>query len=359
MAITSTGYPNTIAPGSAFALMGYAFGRQYAAPFVSHCQVTDPGSGTRRVQISTGYLAGKHIVDHNDAIVNIDLPNASGSSQWFCIVLNRWVDAGGGDFKSEFGYVAGTSAKAIPALTQNPGIYDQQPIALVRISSTQTRPQEIIDLRPIAEEPGTYTIYDDLALQVIDRPGVTAYNAKTGITYRRVYNENSAREWQRVWDAPHGQRPHLVMYRDTPFSSAIATSQINLYGGTKNAQVADAATYIGYSYGASQQAQAAANPAKLTIKQDGVYAIAMRLSITPTVSAHFGVALNEYAPSGAPAIIAAPYNRQYVYGQQSTEFFLGETRFFHAGTEIRPTMGQNGSTFLVGRWYLWATRLSD
>jgi hypothetical protein len=199
MAITSKGYPNTIAPGSDFALMGYAFGRQYAAPFVSHCQVTDPGSGTRRVQISPGYLAGKHIVDHNDAIVNIDLPNASGSSQWFCIVLNRWVDAGGGDFKSEFGYVAGTSARAIPALTQNPGIYDQQPIALVRISSTQTRPQEIIDLRAIAEEPGTYTIYDDLAMQVIDRPGVTAYNAKTGITYRRIYNENSAREWQRIY----------------------------------------------------------------------------------------------------------------------------------------------------------------
>jgi hypothetical protein len=198
MAITSKGYPNTIAPGSDFALMGYAFGRQYAAPFVSHCQVTDPGSGTRRVQISPGYLAGKHIVDHNDAIVNIDLPNASGSSQWFCIVLNRWVDAGGGDFKSEFGYVAGTSARAIPALTQNPGIFDQQPIALVRIASTQTRPQEIIDLRPIAEEPGTYTIYDDLAMQVIDRPGVTAYNAKTGITYRRIYNENQAREWQIV-----------------------------------------------------------------------------------------------------------------------------------------------------------------
>lgn len=358
MAITSKGYPNTIAPGADFSLMAYAFGRQYATPFVNHCQVTDPGAGTRRVAISTGYLAGKHIVDFNDAIVNIDLPNASTATQWFCIVLNRWVNQSG-TFVSQFGYVAGTSAKAIPALTQNPGTYDQQPIALVRISSTQTRPQEIIDLRAIAEEPGTYTVYDDLALQVIDRPGVTAYNAKTGITYRRVYNENSAREWQRVWDTPHGERPHLMMYRDVPFSGPIAASSVNLYGGIKNAQAADAATYIGYSYGTTVQSQAAANPSKLILKQDGVYAVAGRLEITPTINAHFGFALNEYAPSGATAIIAAPYNRQYVHGGQSTEFFLGETRFFRAGTEIRPTMGQNGSTFRVERWYLWATRLSD
>jgi len=200
MAITSKGYPETIAPGADFALMAYGFGRQYATPFVNHCQVTDPGVGTRRVAISTGYLAGKHVVDFNDAVVNIDLPEAATASQWFCIVLNRWVTSNG-DFVSQFGYVAGTSARSIPALTQNAGTYDQQPIALVRIEASKTRPQEIIDLRAIAEEPGTYTVYDDLALQTIDRPGITAYNAKTSITYRRVYNEFQAREWQRLTPA--------------------------------------------------------------------------------------------------------------------------------------------------------------
>lgn len=364
MAITSIGYPNTIAPGSATALWHAAAGRPYVFPAESQVKPNNPQAGTRRVTLSPGRFSGKGITDYNDALVNLDLPTPAGSSQWFAIVANRWVDPAStpatpipsGDTTS-FGWVAGTATKAIPAVTQNPGTFDQQLIALALVESGQQFIRELVDLRAIGEEGGVYTIFDEMALHTIKRPGARAYNPLTSMSYECVYAPNRSLEWRAAW-TPNGERPHLMMYRDSPFSSPIATGSINLYGGLKNAQRGDAAAFLGYSYGTNQQGQAATNPSKLVIKQDGVYAVAGRLEITPSVNAHFGFALNEYAPAGAPTVIAAPYSRQYVHGGQSTEFFLGESRFFHAGTEIRPTMGQNGSTFLVERWYLWATRLS-
>jgi hypothetical protein len=365
MAITSTGYPSTIAPGSAFALMAYAFGRQYVAPFVSHCQVTISNSGTRRVSISTGYLAGKHIVDYNDAVVNIDLPNASGTSQWFCIVLNRWVDAGGGTFRSEFGYVAGTSARAIPALTQNPGTFDQQPIALVRISSTATLPQEVVDLRAIAEEPGTYTVYDDLALDVIDRPGVTVYNAKTNITYRRVYNASQAREWQRVWDAPNGPRPYLALRRNSAFSGPITSGSVPLYAGVE----ADHVKYGGwadafsYSNGASGVASNPSNtsPAYIQTKVPGTYAYGVYVDMTSVGNAA-NVALS--AQITADIYVGGrgpddPYWHQYALQNERLHWTLTNTLWLPAGARFGPSFGKSSGGIQINKWNMWMTRLGD
>lgn len=203
MAIQSWGYPPLIAPGEVWANMQKILGRHSAVPGFTSCRVTIPGTGTRRVTVATGFTGGAGILDYVDTPVNIDLPNATGASQWFCIVVNRWVDAGGGTFRTEIGYVAGTSARAVPALTQNPGVFHQDPIALVRISSTQTLPQEIVDLRLIAEEPGTYTIYDDLAMTTVavpiaNRPGVQVYNATTGLTYVCTYDNSGNRGWRRL-----------------------------------------------------------------------------------------------------------------------------------------------------------------
>lgn len=360
MAITSKGYPETIAPGSDFALMAYAFGRQYVAPFVGHCKVEPSSSGTRRVTIAPGYLAGKHIVDYNDAVVNIDLPNASGASQWFCIVLNRWADAGGGLFKSEFGYVAGTSARAIPALTQNPGTFDQQPIALVRISSTATLPQEVIDLRPIAEEPGTYTIYDDLALQVIDRPGVTAYNAKTGITYRRIYNENQAREWQRVWDSPVGPRPMLMIGRNSAFGTDVGSVDIGFYAGeaAATAKHGDADTHMTAALGGTNYASASAgNIAKITAKTAGLYAIGARYSLSSTATVRASLALN--VPGLGYARMAPVVNETAVNAAGTwMELSATDTLYMPAGAALQPKWATYGTTRLR-YWFMWMTRLGD
>jgi hypothetical protein len=354
MAITSKGYPETIAPGSDFALMAYAFGRQYVAPFVSHCQVAASSTGTRRVTISTGYLAGKHIVDYNDAVVNIDLPNASGASQWFCIVLNRWVDAGGGLVKSEFGYVAGTSTKAIPALTQNPGTYDQQPIALVRISSTATLPQDVVDLRAIAEEPGTYTIYDDLALDAIDRPGVTAYNAKTGITYRRVYNESQARAWQIVREAPSGPRPAARVGTTSAFSGPITSGSVPLYGGDASGrEIANGGDNHFTAYnGGSNATQALTNAGRIVTKTGGWYHLKLNVVVRVGTPAIFDVVLER------PGFGPSPRDRRYILASQDYAVTLTDEVYLPAGATIGPRWGAT-QPFTPQEWSLSAVRAGD
>lgn len=208
MAITSIGYPNTIAPGSATALWHAAAGRPYVFPAENQVKPNNPAIGTRRVTLSAGRFSGKGITDYNDAVVNLDLPAPVGSSQWFAIVANRWVDPAStpatpipSGTATRFGWVAGTATKAIPAVTQNAGTFDQQLIALALVESGQQYIRQLVDLRAIGDEGGVYTIFDEMALQTITRPGARAYNPVTGITYECVYTAGLALEW-RVVDSP-------------------------------------------------------------------------------------------------------------------------------------------------------------
>lgn len=206
MAITSSGYPDLIPPGATFALMQMVLGRQYMAATASGCSVSKVAGGTRQSRISAGYLGGKGILDYSDAPETVTHDAVPSGIRYDAIVLRRWVDNTAVDpdvpFRSEFKVVKGTAARAIPLLTQNPGTLDDQAIALVGHRAGETESFEIVDLRCIAEEPGVYTIYDDLALQLIKRPGIQAYNANTNVTYRCVFLKNGSLDWQRVSTKP-------------------------------------------------------------------------------------------------------------------------------------------------------------
>ena len=233
--------------------------------------------------------------------------------------------------------------------------------ALVRISSTQTRPQEIIDLRPIAEEPGTYTVYDDLALQVIDRPGVTAYNAKTGLTYRRVYNQNSAREWQRVWDSPNGVRPRVQIARSSAFSGDLpASTTVGLYGGLTTTKTGDADTHMSSSLGSTSLSLAQdGQVAYIQTKTDGVYAFGARIEMRSSALFRGALHCNMTNPGGQSALPVDLKTVPVVAGAASVYLNVGASIFLPAGARLNPVFSIAGAAVRIQNWDVWMTRLSD
>lgn len=348
MAIQSYGYPELLASGADFARMAYGFGRQYVAPFESHCRPTISQTGTRRISISTGYLAGKHIVDFNDAIVNIDLPQASGASQWFLIGLKRWVATGvpAAPFRSEFGYIAGSALKAIPTYPQVPGTNDFQPIALVRIVSTATIPADIVDLRGIAEEPGIYTIYDDMAMEVIARPGATAYNAVTGATYRHVYIENKSRSWQRVYDTPMGERPRFVVRRNGGYPGWNGTGRH--HSPNQFQKQGDADTHFAWNNAGGNTADGGF----IVFKTAGVYAIQARTYLDGGGAAYYANLSFEGDYLGVTALAG----QGCVNGW--SDLFIAEESWLPAGARIGLRQYTNRA-INTRDWAMWASRISD
>jgi hypothetical protein len=196
MAITSTGYPLTIAPGGPWANAHRSAGRRYTAETVGACKVTAVSGGTREVSIATGAIAGVGVRDLNDAAVTIALPS-SGSVAYYCIVARRrWNDDAGGN-RTEFGYVSAGTSRVIPTLARTPGTIDEQPLALVRINVGETAPAEIVDLRLIAEDGGVFSAYSDLALSDAERIGARVRVISSGLTYERVATTGGGAAWVR------------------------------------------------------------------------------------------------------------------------------------------------------------------
>lgn len=207
MAITSYGYPTSLgADADIWARFAtHAFGRRYAAPVHGQFRVTAATSGTRQVNISEGWLVGKGVLVHNTADTTLNLPAPSGSSQWFAIVLRRWVDDPDpeGSFLTELVYIAGTATREVPDLAAQvtDGI-DEQPIALVRVSSTETLVQQVLDLRPISfEAGGFYVVHSPEAMELLEGMiGVEVYRTDSvgkGF-YKRLLDASGAASWRNM-----------------------------------------------------------------------------------------------------------------------------------------------------------------
>ncbi|MFH6689078.1 hypothetical protein ACH473_10710 [Cellulosimicrobium funkei] len=196
------GYEGTVVNGLELHEWSRLTGRTMLAPSVSGGQVTVVPSATRTVRVSAGPIFGHAIRDELVQEEIGPLPEVQSGSQYFMLVrAAEW----GTTNKSSIKVVAGTSSRAIPPFQQEPGTRADTPLALVRITKDQPLPTEVVDLRLIAEEPGIYTIFDDLALQLADRPGVQCYNANTRTLWSRVYNAQQ----QRVWIPTYPDRPAI------------------------------------------------------------------------------------------------------------------------------------------------------
>lgn len=209
MAITSYGYPTSITPGSVFALSAQSFGNRYSCLGFTDLRITAAGSGTRRVNISAGWAAGKGVLVNLDAATTMDLPAPSGSSQWFLVGLKRWTNnpdypsPSPDPYLSELVYVAGTSSRTVPAVPQDAGDDDTQWLALCRVNDSSTLVQEVVDLRLVTGEGGGgYTVFSPEALDQLDAiVGARVYRADVGLHYDRVSSPSGTLSWSRpgVW----------------------------------------------------------------------------------------------------------------------------------------------------------------
>jgi hypothetical protein len=167
MAITSTFYTGAV-DNIAWAKGSGRLGFSYVAHGASDCKVSAVSTGTRTVRVAVGSISGAGITDVNDATVDIALPNVTSGSQWFMIVADRvWQTTNA----TSFTYIEGTATRQLPPRTVDPGVRDQQPLALVRIQAGQTLPQEIIDLRVIGSNNGVMVGFDELCLTYLTEVG--------------------------------------------------------------------------------------------------------------------------------------------------------------------------------------------
>lgn len=143
MTITSTGYHGTVDYAD-WAVMTSHMGAQYGVVGKDSYAVA-VGSGDRVVTVQPGTAQGQGIVDISDAVVNLTGAPVASGNRWDLVALRRDWNAGGGT--STLVLIQGGSAASIPTRNTDPGILDDQPVALVRFSAGQTAAQEVIDLR--------------------------------------------------------------------------------------------------------------------------------------------------------------------------------------------------------------------
>jgi hypothetical protein len=193
MTITSYGYPQGIQDGSDLSQWSLLAGHRYSVAGYSDLRVTASLTGTRRVNIASGWGGGRGVAVHSSATESLNLPEPSGSSQWFLVGLKRWVTNPDYDseaalgtpeaspYISQFVYAAGTSSKVVPSVPQNPGTDDTQWLALCRVTSGSSTVVEVIDLRLISGETGAgFVVMSEMALGALeDLPGARVYRADT------------------------------------------------------------------------------------------------------------------------------------------------------------------------------------
>lgn len=197
MTITSYGYPGTIMTGGPLAAWSAMIGRGYAAKDYASWRVTAvTGGSARTVQAAAGTIAGQGITDVLDVattVATLDTLSTDGSRYDLIVARRTWQTTNA----TSMAVVAGTASRAIPARSTTPGTLDDQPLALVKLTRTSgayTIP-EVVDLRVVTSLPGTFVIFDDLALNLITGPGARAFNVSTGFTWERVYDSTGALTW--------------------------------------------------------------------------------------------------------------------------------------------------------------------
>lgn len=170
MAITSVGYERAITYAELGVLLSYA-GAQYSVVGVDsfRCGINF-GGPDRSIRVLPGRAVGQGILDDLDAAVTLTAAPVTSGDRWDMVVLRRnWTAK-----TTDLVLVSGSSTKALPARSQEPGVEDDQPIALVRFTAGQTQAVEVVDLR-IWHGDGGCAARDRLVLNYLDRIGTRVY----------------------------------------------------------------------------------------------------------------------------------------------------------------------------------------
>lgn len=189
MTLRSYGYEGSITERE-FAISSGFFGSDYSVGGAADFKVSIQTTGDRLVRIAGGNAYGRGVLDISDAPITVQLPSVSSGSRWDAIVIRRdWTPVVGG--LTTVTSVTGSTQQVVPGnLHRDPGIKDDQVIALAQVTAGNTTPTAIIDLRMFAAKAALMT---DLRAWP-DAP-LGALATVDGITYRREIGANGNPAW--------------------------------------------------------------------------------------------------------------------------------------------------------------------
>lgn len=187
MTFTSIGYTGTISPAN-WSLMAPALGSLYSVRGVNDLRAT-VASGDRRITIGAGTIDGLGITDVNAAETLTHAAAGSGVRYDTIVARRDWANK-----RTTLVVVPGSASKAIAnARKVGPGVLDDQPIWLIRITAGSSVPVIEADLRCWDSNSGVHA-KDALVLGYLGgRPGTTVRIG--GRRYEAVLSGSSV-----VWD---------------------------------------------------------------------------------------------------------------------------------------------------------------
>lgn len=189
MAITSYGYDGSIGE-SIWARMAPRVSTPYWVLDPDHLKLSINTSRDRAIDIAPGEFGGSGVFDVSDAIETVTFEPVSSGWRYDLIVARRnWQGVGG---KTTFEVIKGGSRRIIPSFNRNPGVMDDQLLALVPLQAGRVRPDGIIDLRGFGVN-GNVIVRDALAMEGYSNwPGL---QVQVG---REVYTCQTDRTWVRT-----------------------------------------------------------------------------------------------------------------------------------------------------------------
>ena len=189
MAITSVGYTGTVLDVGWSRQMAES-GTRYGVAEPGDLKITTVSGQDRTVAIAAGVAHGVGIVDTLSTPENVVLPVVSSGTRWDTIVLRRTWSTG----VTVPMYLQGTAVQGIASgRLKNPGVQDDQPLALVQITAGQTLPTAVVDLRAWGGNGGVYAASVD-ALAYLDTPGSVVWVGET--RYVREVAANGTTSWR-------------------------------------------------------------------------------------------------------------------------------------------------------------------
>lgn len=168
MAITSVGYDGSVSEVQWSQMVPNVGSSNYGVVGVNDWKVTAHATLDKGVNIAAGSGFGHGIFDTSSSTTTVTGAALASGTRYDLVVAKRdWTGAGG---VTTFRIISGTSSRTIPTRATTPGSVDEQPIALLRFDSGQTKPVEIVDLR-VWTGTGGAVANDEMALGYLNTPG--------------------------------------------------------------------------------------------------------------------------------------------------------------------------------------------
>lgn len=229
MAFTSIGYDGTVNERQWAELVPSVGSSTYGVKGADDLKVSAVPGQPLMLSVAAGTGWGHGVMDTETTNTTIACDTISSGVRWDLIALRRdWQPLAGGP--TSVAKVTGGSEKVLPdSRKQSPGVWDDQPLALVQWTAGQTQPTSIIDLRCWGGNGGLNAV-DELALTYLAKLGAKVRIGTTTWSYEPGANGIPA--WTR--EAPPGARGYsaaawmagAIPISTSPDGNAITLAQI-------------------------------------------------------------------------------------------------------------------------------------